>query len=816
MSILSALGHMAFSYGMSTARPLDAVGQSEVRYQLGWTDVARERNVLYKNQRRSIEKEDVLGHIVSNNFAPLRFNPAQIIQEYNQLPWHLNVDNGVFGLQAMNSLIYKMADHGIRLEKLNVEDFTTASEQHVAGLYNSIAESWRRLIDFSSAAPSVERVIHDYYRKIVDPNANEEVVTNELNYNLQRAQYRRDADRNQLMKPYFRWSAADVLRLSQASTASEEEIASLMKAAGFANQRDREFLGVLADPLDVGQIIAMFLRGTINEAQTRIRLAAAGVINREKQDAVLKFCYAPPDAAFLLQAGARGLWNADNVAKYGLDEGSDNPIVKYWFKALGQTGPDGSPLPGANSNPSDWLKMHWRGARPLVDIGMSREMLHRLRPIAEGDEDSVVPGAKAWTHDNMRDMLSMSGWTEPFINRFLGMAYEPINIRLINHILGPYSTHPEVQRAAEQAFGVGVDWVENAMLDHGFSPAYAKVASVGVHAQADDRDNAEMKEHEKSTEALKRRVMLERYRVGTVGFEEAVKEMTGKQFPARIAADQLTVVAAEYNLSIVETQIKALHESYMKGKLPIQEISAVMVDLGITNDRVAIYLKEWTWERTENQQMLSTGEILTTMRNGLMSADVALQRLINLGWNRADALVEIALVGLDLERAQAKVTAATANKLIADQRKAEVEHERQVKTEAAEAIKAAKELHKVQRETALASHEKLLAQSEYYARVHASNSAFAAATKKGDTEKQLAELVKQIADYEKYLLAQLNLLYKSPEVANVVNPLDSRQAPGPQSATSASGPNTPTKAPADSASGPTDQPPTDVGPASNA
>ena len=62
--------------------------------------------------------------------------------------------------------------------------------------------------------------------------------------------------------------------------------------------------------------------------------------------------------------------------------------------------------------------------------------------------------------------------------------------------------------------------------------------------------------------------------------------------------------------------------------------------------------------------MLTTGDVLSLLKQQLISEPVALQRLLNLGWDQADALIEIAAIEHSLqlkdEAAAGKAAAAQA------------------------------------------------------------------------------------------------------------------------------------------------------------
>ena len=122
----------------------------------------------------------------------------------------------------------------------------------------------------------------------------------------------------------------------------------------------------------------------------------------------------------------RSLWDGDLAAKYGLDDAYNNsPIARWWVNA-GGVRPE-EDRPGEAPEGSGWWdKLQFRAGVPLPSFGQAVTLQHRLRPVAAGAMNSVVPGAPAWTAENTADMLRAGGYTQPVIDRLMGLVQEPI------------------------------------------------------------------------------------------------------------------------------------------------------------------------------------------------------------------------------------------------------------------------------------------------------------------------------------------------------------------------------------------------------
>lgn len=755
---ISSLASSLIDQVQQVVGPIITQGYSSLRANyLNFNDLAVGRQLQYRLNRSST----ILNPAKPLLFGPTRLSSSQLLTLFNQLPWHRFDGDAAAQFALWRELEDELRWLGIRL------DLPANAPAEIGSL-----NDWTRLIEFGSSPASLGQVIKDFYRGLV--------TQDELNFNLQRAGYRRKPDRDRVLTPGFNWNAQDVMRLGDGGQLGADEYDGLLKSAGFVNQDDRLKVHALAAPLDPETIMTLLRRGDIDEAEAHRRLALAGVTNQFSRDTIIRLRWRLPPEPEFVSGAVRRLWDEVIAERYGLDAGlADSPLAVFFARRAG-TAEEYPALPGQPAGTTDWLKLSYRSKRPMPEFGLAVQMQHRLRPEEGSTDTSAVAGSPPWTADNTRDMLRVHGYSEPIIDRLIGLVDQPINIRLINHILGPYSTHPEVRTAAEEAFGPGVNWIEKAMLDHGFSAAYARVAAVGIQAQADDRDMAEKKEHEKRLRAANRDSYLYQYELGLAGENETVAGMTDRFFNADMARQEIAIVKAKLDAQVKKSALKALQEAWVTGKMTATDIRSFLDQLGFTSEAKERYIGEWTWERTEKTKMLSTSEILSALRDGLIASPIAQSRLVNLGWSAPDALVEIAQVQHGLQMAQAKSAAATATHQAVLAQKAHAELMKEEKANATATAAAYKKNLATVKQVQRAAHERLLATSEYYAKVHSNNSAYAAAEKAGNEERMASELDQNIAAYQKYLLDQIKLVQEGPEVANVIEPLDTHIAPEPK------------------------------------
>lgn len=724
------LAREALSLGHQAAGPVITQSLSDFRDAAGWNDIARARAVMYRQQYGSTRRQ------LSDNFTPLRMVPDQLIRIFNQWTWPQSDDQA--GRRRWLRMQRQLKYAGIDMSLRDVIGGGSNYDQ------NSTPEAreWYRLIEMSCQAAPLENVLRDYWRgksAIATPNM---VDHAELDYNLQRGEFRRPEDRERLLNPYYDWTLQDILRLNWMGVIDIAETENLLASIGLRHGRDATFMTLLSRQI--------------------------------------------PNAQYLMQWDSRKLWNEHIAEWFGLDEGYERDSVAGFFSRVGGVGRQADPLPNQPDGETDWLKLAYRSSRTLPSYAEARVLQHRLRPAIEGSITAPDLATPTWTADSTKNLLRVQGYPEPIVEQLLAVVDEPINLRLVEMVLMPILEHPDIARLAERLFGQGDQWIVDMMLDHGFDAGTAELSAKAIRMQATDKFYADKTAHKKRLRDEGRAEIIKQYELGTILGDDAVPKMMDTQYSREMAKQELDLVDAAIKRGIVEAKVKELETAFMSGQQTIAQISQVMTGLNIRDDRRVQYLELWQWERNVNRRQLTTQEILAAAKSGIMTQQQATQRLVNLGWTNADAMVELQMVQHEMQIAQQKQAQTAAAKSQAQA--ATAKHA--AVTAAAHAAALAKQQGaasaKMSREKQIATHAQLLDQSKYYAEVHHSNAAYAKAAKAGNEELKSAELEKQIAEYQQWLINQINIASEGPEVQREIGTLKTTPAPGPDTSQGAS------------------------------
>lgn len=710
---------MRSAIGLSDAAVSRQVEQEQQRAAVGWTKVYTGGNI-FLGPREFVWRQDGRGGKGYANTIP---DPQSLIAQLHRSPI---VDLGASTGLPDSTWVWlkdRLASHGYDLA-------LPGEAAPPAG-----AKDWLEIVRMQAAAAPLDAALTAWFRRRGGEPVARDRARAELDFHFRRGGYSRAGDRELIEKPWYKWSSRDAQRLRWSGVIEFTDYLNLIAGAGMVRDEDVAYQDILSQLY--------------------------------------------PSPTTLADWSISKAWDQEFADRWGLDDDIDrDPIARFLARSQGFGYPN-TPLPGQPDVTTDWYKLNWRASRQMPGFGQAAQMQHRLRPRPDSPADSVVRGAPSWSAADTREMLQIEGYTKPMIERLMGLVFEPLNIRLLNHILGPYSTHEEVREAADAAFGVGVNWVENAMLDHGFSPAYAKVAAVGIQAQADDRDMAERKEAEKAYRAARRKLAERAYVAGILDAPAARERMIDKFFTDAMAVQQLELLDNELEVTQKENILTAIKAAYMDGKIDLGQMGAQFQALGITTARRIYYTQEWTWERSDRSRMLTTGEILKALKTGLMTPAIATQRLINLGWTAPDALVEIAQVMHDVETAQAHAASSAVAKQVSSTQAAQRKLAAEQKTVATAQARAAREAKARADKLAGVATEQVAAAATYEAAALLDRIAYEKAAAKGNTDAMQAEIDKATAAYAKLLTKQLHLSQIGPEAASEIEEVEPVPIPNP-------------------------------------
>ena len=727
--------------------PIISQTMSEFRMAGGWNDVARARAILYRQQLNSTRRQ------LSDNFTPIRLSVEQAVLAFNQGRW-----SAADGDREAQVRLWRRLQSNLRYAGVNIDiSETVGGEDAQAGPAGVAAREWARLFEMSSHGPMLNQTLRDYYRsRWLDPDMRT-VTEEELQFQLRRGLIRRQSDRNQVMRPFYHFDIADAYRLFWYGLVDRRGRDSLVEADGCIQHIDQEYLDHLSRRI--------------------------------------------PDIGVLIHWAEQGLWNEQRVAALHLDHGLDDcPIAKFFIRAQGLI-PADIALPEEPAGQKDFMRLAFRSTRKAPAFGEALHLQYRLRPSADRPGESIIQGVPSWTGAETVAALIHGGVPEPIAKQMVAASTQPMEMDFIGETISQALEHPSVMRLKNELFGPGYQWLTDALLDHGFDPKWARLGTEVVVQIARGKALAERYSQQKALRQERRDMAFKSYAQGIITVEEVIEFVRNPQFTERMARQKCEAIDRQIRHDLIESRIDAIKSSYMDGSLSHDESRQALARFVVLEQRITDFMQAWRWERTTKAKHQSTNEILALMKAGLLTPQQTIARLTNLGWTDPDAVAEVALVQHEMQVSQGKAAAAMQARQAAAAQKAAHDAQAAADRARSQAHKAAKDRAQIDRAKALANHKKLMAESTYYARVHNANASYKAAEKVQNQDKMEAEIAKSAAAYQRWLIDQLQLITHSPEVANVVGPLQTEPTPNTGQSEGATQPPPGDQPPPDNASG---------------
>jgi hypothetical protein len=708
----------AFKSLESQVRPLlgpaPNAGWALARAQAGLPDPAVTRNVEYQEQRTSVLNRDA-----GPGYANTALDVAKILELFHASP--LIQAGEVVGIAQADWdwLRWSLAAHGI--------DMALPNDANAP----QTAQDWLQIVQYAAQAAPLDLALRAWHLNRNDGNDLQEATQDELQFHLRRAGYSREGDQQLLLYPWAHWNTRDAQLLNWMGLASEVDRISLFRAAGHSHERDERW--------------ALWLNTELPGTERLIQWAQAQIFDDEF------------------------------AARYGLDQRFNESAYAQWWARRQGAGVMPGALPDQPAGETDWLKLAFRSESQMPSLGEAITMQRRLRPGNGAEGTSVVPGVPVWDESNTQDVLRHEGYSDAVSERILSLVHEPLSARVINRVLVQSIKHPEIEPLTKALYDSDDDWVENAYLDQGHREPVAKLLAEAMKLSAEETANAEMYETQKQQRKSRREQAKKRYLLGVITDEQYALESQDEFYTTAMVHEDLEQMTRDWHIGILETQIKEIRAAYLDGKISVDAAQAQLVGGGINQNRMILYVQEWTWEKNEKRRVLETGEILRMVKMGLMDGGSALVRLVNLGWNAPEAVLELSIVERDLQEAAAKALEASTRKAEAAQEKTAREQMAERKRQQAETVKAAKEKRKTAFELAAAPLEQEALAKTYAARSSADLEAYAKASAKSNQNKMDEVVAKAAAEYATWLRDQIKLRGTSVEVESEVGPIDTER-----------------------------------------
>ena len=337
-----------------------------------------------------------------------------------------------------------------------------------------------------------------------------------------------------------------------------------------------------------------------------------------------------PPTADLIRMMVRDVEDESVVADYQLDaEFGDKwtGTLRQWGQAQGLT----------DDVARRYWRAHWQAPAPTQIF----EWVHRLRPI---DRDPADPNADVvFTRADAEKALRIADYVPGLIDAYLATSYKPL-------------TRVDVRRMWRVGTFTSKDQLRRAYLDLGYDANRAQQL-------ADFTERSEASARAKFTGATSDLDVTKALIAGLLDEGEARQlyteaGLTDEQQTARIRAANIRA-----DISDRKRILDSLRKRFFMGEFNLPQLQGELSAAGLPGDRAAQLSRVWNAEREARQKHPTIDMLCKWWSRNLITLDDFFQRVRNLNYKEADALlvVQNCQVGLqelrqkELERETARI-----------------------------------------------------------------------------------------------------------------------------------------------------------------
>jgi hypothetical protein len=376
---------------------------------------------------------------------------------------------------------------------------------------------------------------------------------------------------------------------------------------GWSDERIQTLLAAADQEVDLGSLIALYLRGEIDESVFRTRAYRLGY-NPEQAKDFLTVAQKIPGPGDLISMAVREAWDDNVSARFSYDVGLPEPFVE-WMTKQGYS--------------ADWCKRYWRQHWTIPGVSQAYEMLHRLRP---GVSDNP------FTLADMELLLKTADIPEFFRKRLIDTSYNPY-------------TRVDVRRL----YGTGViteQQVKSNYLDLGYDEEHATNLTTFTCQGA--------KAEEKG---ITPSVITGLYHDALLGREAAKTMLTDLGYSPENAEYLLLLVDVSLDQANVNAQLADIQTRYVDGELDESALQGALGPLNLASDRQTQLLAKWQILRRNHIKRPSSSQLEAFYKLSLIDSAAYTAGLLAAGYLGPDAELFLSQTDTEIQAGAVKEAA---------------------------------------------------------------------------------------------------------------------------------------------------------------
>lgn len=372
--------------------------------------------------------------------------------------------------------------------------------------------------------------------------------------------------------------------------------------------------------LGVDEIIRLALRNELVPGEFEIRMRQAGVHDPLVAAKMLSLATQIPTQPDLLRMMVRDAADEDVVRSYGYDTDFNLKFagpLREWALAQGI--------------PEEIFLYYWRAHWEIPSNTQLYEMFQRLRP----DRPEIADWERRLADAELAGDPAAAGPRPPIVTLPDVLYALQVNDRAPNWIGASLAIayHPLTRTDAVRAYEIGTldeTALYHVMRDNGYDDTNARTL-VTFYSQQKSRRTAN------ATGVLTIRKIVKLYKGGGMTRREAVEAM-GPLLPNPEKADELLARAdVEVQAELRQAMVRASERKVFVGEWSAREGLDAVIRAGVEDSRAREIVAGWVTKRDGRSKEPRVAELCGWAKDGLITTDEQIRRLVNLGYSDGDA-----------------------------------------------------------------------------------------------------------------------------------------------------------------------------------
>jgi hypothetical protein len=421
--------------------------------------------------------------------------------------------------------------------------------------------------------------------------------------------------------------------------------------------------------------------GTLGESLQRLGFGDPGV-----RQSLENLKYDIPSSSDLVRFSVRHVFEPDLIRQLGYNE-EFRPILDMWHRFQGLnypifSGPFRQQVAAFSTelglsptafvdaygaqdlNDPTWAQAFWWSHWVLPSPTQGYEMLFRLRPDRNRAFDPPFARGLDFSLEDLNLLLRANDYPPFYRAKLAAIAHRIPGIRFLR------------QLRSTNVFGRAD--VVDLLRRQGYSEGDAEVLAESVERNNRDTQRRAIEQQAKG--------QLARYwELGIVSRDQYVQLLIDHGLTPEDAQSAAALGEIDLQAKRVEKILVYVHRQFITGVMDADATRRSLIDVGVTPERVALYVADWQMEIKSRHREVSAARAIKWACQGLITIDELSIRLENLGFDQRD----VAALRAEAILCQQSLAGKVANELEKRQRR-QIAALKQQQREAARAIQAAR------------------------------------------------------------------------------------------------------------------------------